>query len=187
MGNIYITRPGLDPSLSAIALAFPLDAAASSSSASFTTALHVFRGLQCVEMKIDVTLLGWSSPSPSPSPSCRPIGQEVWEGGVDASEVYSQIPAFKEFENNEDASAFSLSAIFEFGHADSKELVARGSLLLAEKVQKVAERPVKVEFGGPTSRRVPIVSMQGAGAMDVGIKAVREYGRYVVGLFENFD
>lgn len=148
--------------------------------------MHVFHGLQCVETDIDVTLLGWSSPSPSPS--SRPLGQEVWEGSVDASEAYSHVPSLKQFENNQDASAFSLSAIFEFAHAeDTEELVVRGSPLLAEKVQKVAERPVKVVSGGPTSRRAPIVSVQGAGAVEVGVRAVREYGRYVVGLFENFD
>ncbi len=62
-GNIYMNRPGLDSSLSSIALTFPHDS--TSPSGSFESVLRTFLRLQSMKTTTDVALLGLTSPSNS--------------------------------------------------------------------------------------------------------------------------
>lgn len=122
------------------------------------------------------------------SPGGRPVGHEVWDGTLSASAAYEQIPELRAFAALEDVKSFSLSAIFQIVEDEGSPLVARGSPVLTEKVQRAADdEGVKVEIGGPTSKRVPVVSVQGRDAVAVGKVAVEQYSRYIVGLFANFD
>jgi hypothetical protein len=145
-----------------------------------SSALQAFLELEKGSSICDITLLGWSSPHG------RSVGHDVWEGTVSPEAGYEDAPELKQFSALKDAKTFSLSAIFQLEETE-KPLVARGSPVLMENVQKAAAENVKVEFGGPTSRRALVASIQGKGAASVAKLSVEYYSRYVVGLFENFD
>jgi len=178
IGNIYITRAGSDSELSAIAVTLPLDAP--NSSFILSSALQVFLELEKSDTSCDVTLLGWSSPRGNS------IGHDVWEGTTAPEAGYEQAPELKQFLALEDVRTFSLSANFQFVETE-EPLIAMGSPVLMEKVRKAAAEEVKIAFGGPVSKRAPIASIQGKGAVAVGKLLAEDYSRYIVGLFENFD
>lgn len=115
----------------------------------------------------------------------------MWEGTIAAETGYEEEPELERFQGLGDVKTFSLSAVFGFVETEER-LVARGSPVLTEKVRKAAvaesgDWDVDVEFGGPMSRRVPVASVEGKGAVAVGKSTVQQYSRYVVGMFENFD
>jgi len=175
IGNIYITRIGADTELSPIAICC-------APGSSITAALNLFKALSHSKTACGITLVDWSTPFGA----ARSVGREVWEGTLDAADGYKAAPRLKEFAGLEDAAAFSLSAIFEVGEATG-QLVASGSPVLTDKVQRAAEGAAKVEFGGVGSKRAPVVRVSGRDAVEVGKVAVEQYSRYIVGLFENFD
>jgi len=175
IGNIYITRLGSDTELSAIAVC-------SAPGSSITAALNLFKALLHSQTACNITLVNWSTPFGK----ARSVGREVWEGMLAAADGYEAAPRLKEFAGLEDAQTFSLSAIFEVGEG-SGQLVASGSPVLTDKVQRAAEGAAKVEFGGVGSKRAPVVRVCGSDAAEVGKVAVEQYSRYIVGLFENFD
>ncbi|RDW57629.1 hypothetical protein BP6252_13711 [Coleophoma cylindrospora] len=178
IGNIYITRAGSDSELSAIAVTFPLDS--SNCWATLSSALQVFLDLESIHTSCDITLLGWSSPHDNP------IGHNVWEGAISLAAGYEQAAELKQFASLEDVRNFSLSANFQLLETD-EPLVAKGSPVLIQKLQEAAAGQVKVILESPISKRVPVLSIQGKGAIAVAKLSVEYYSRYVVGLFENFD
>jgi hypothetical protein len=143
-------------------------------------ALRVFLRFEKINTSCDITLVGWSSIKG------RSIGQDVWEGSISRDAGYEVAPELKQFLALEDARAFSLSAIFQFAETE-KALIATGSPVLMEKVRNAAAAEIKVEFRTLVSRRAPVASIQGKGAVSVGKLSVENYSRYVAGLFENFD
>ncbi|KAF6219066.1 hypothetical protein HO133_005610 [Letharia lupina] len=183
VGNVYITRPGTDPSVCAIALTFPLDSSSSSPHDTFSGALHTFLELLHTTTGCDVSLLGWSSLGNST------VGRDVWEEGLSVHEAYEEFPELKAFDGRGDVSAFGCSALLELIEVDGAALVVRGDALLAEKARGYlpAHGSVAVAGEGPNSSRCPVVSICGDGAIGVGKKVVIDYSEYVAKLFENFD
>lgn len=180
MGNIYITRQGSDPSLSGIALTFPLDSSPSPHN-SFSGALHTFLELLQTKTKCELCLLGWSSPGQSK------VGQDVWEEEVSVEAAYEEFPELKCFDGRDDVSTFGCSALLEIIEVEGAALEVRGSPLLAEKARSYVPGSGTVGGEGPTSSRCPVVSICGEGAVGVGKRVVVEYSEYVAKLFENFD
>lgn len=187
--NISITRPGTDPSLSGIALTFPLDSSSSSSSSSsphdsFTGALHTFLELLHTTTKCEVSLLGWSSPAQST------IGRDVWEEDVSAEDAYAAFPVLKESDDaRHDVSEFDCAALLEIGEVKGAKLEVRGSPLLVEKARAYLpagyDGTGRGEGLGPG--RCPALRVWGDGAVGVGKRVVVDYSEYVAKLFENFD
>lgn len=125
--------------------------------------------------------MGWSSPNWST------IGHDVWEDTVSINDAYEKDVDLKTFQNEEDASEFSLSALIEVVENDEAEVVIKGSSLLAEKARSAINVPVSVESGGPTSSRCPVISIHGQEAAAVATATISAYSHYVSALFENFD
>lgn len=190
VGNIYITRPGTDASLSGIALTFPLDASSSPQHNSFSGAIHTFLELLQTNTKCEICLLGWSSPGNSS------VGHDVWEEEYSVEETYEKYPELKIFAGSDDVSAFGCSALLEIvevkGAAAAAALEVRGSALLAEKASAYLPANNGTVGGvggeeGPSSLRCPVLCIRGEGAVGVGKGVVVEYSEYVAKLFENFD
>ncbi|KAL9064454.1 MAG: hypothetical protein Q9161_008862 [Pseudevernia consocians] len=194
VGNIYITHPGTDKSLSAIALTYPLDTSSSSPAHNaFTGAIHTFSELLQTRTKCEICLLGWSTPGNSS------VGQDVWEDSYSLESAYEKYPELKNFDGCDDVSAFTCSALLEI-IMDVKEkekekgsgggVEVRGSALLGEKARGYLPANGTVSCGGgegPRSSRCPVVRIRGEGAVGVGKGVVVEYSEYVAKLFENFD
>lgn len=183
VGNLYITRPGTDPSLSGIALTFPLDDPSSSSAPhhSFSGALHTFLELLQTNTKCEICLLGWSSPGQSR------IGRDVWEEEVSVDEAYDAFPELKRLNGLHDVLGFGCSALLEISEVKGARLEVRGSPLLAEKARRYLPADGTVGGEGPSSSRCPVLSICGDGAVGVAKGAVVDYSEYVAKLFENFD
>ena len=177
IGNLYITRAGSDPTLSSIALSFPVD----SSTPSFSSALRTFLQLRESSHSCDISLLGWSSPGGSD------IGRDVWEGLCSRSAGYEQAPELKEFSGMEDVSIFPQAAIFDIIETESDPLVLQGSPVLTEAAKRAANKPVTVNAERWSSLRAPVLNIQGQEAVSMAKLAVEEYSRYVAALFENFN
>lgn len=160
VGNIYITRPGTDPSLSGIALTFQLDSP-SSPHDSFSGALHTYLDLLPTKTKCDICLLGWSSPRQSS------IGRDVWEEEVSVDEAYEQFPELKRLNGLHDVSEFGCSALLEIGEVEGARLEVRGSPLLVEKARIYLPADGSVGGEGPSSSRCPVLSLCGDGAEGV--------------------
>jgi len=200
LGNAYLTQPGTDPSLSGIALTFPLDGPHQPNDEGFLSALHVFESLKHVQTACDIVLLGWTSPGSSTSSPAQAIGKQVWEGEMTREDAYAAFDELRQFDNQklpklEPEEEVSLSALVEVSENEDREsqgLEVEGSFVLVEKAVRISDgvaREKKSHGGGGslTSNKAPVVRIVGKGAEEVARRLVEEYSRYVVGLFENFD
>lgn len=159
-------------------MTFSLDT--TNSSSTLSSALCIFLELEICNTSCGITLLGWSSPQG------HSLGHDAWEGNISPEASYEEAAELRQFSKLQDVATFSLSAIFQFVETE-EPLVAMGSPVLTEKVRIAAVENVKIEFGGPISRRAPAVSISGKGVNALAKLSIEYYSRYVVGLFENFD
>jgi len=196
IGNIYITQPGTDTTLSGIALTFPLDdrpGTQTHENPRFSSALHVFESLKNVKSACDVVLIGWSSPGG------REIGKAVWEGEMALEDAYSSFAELKQCGDNgsqalPNPEEVYLSAIIEVLYdgrgEDGGNLEVEGSFVLVDKAKKISggeAKERKSHHESPTSNKAPILRIEGNGSEEVARKLVVDYSHYVAGLFENFD
>ena len=136
--------------------------------------------MQCTT---DVTLLGFTSLSSNPN-----IGREVWEGDhLLSDDDYSSCPELKEFSQCQQPESLAFAARLEIEETKDEEVIVKGSPLLTDQARTAINAKVRVEDGGPVSKRCVVASVRGKEAVDVASAIVVAYGAYVKKLFDNFD
>ncbi|KAI0007416.1 hypothetical protein F4779DRAFT_514900 [Xylariaceae sp. FL0662B] len=177
-GNNYITRPGKDPELAPIAIAFPLDGGLSEYS--FASASRIFLLLSKEDLSCGLILLGWTSLG------SRIIGREIWEASASKS-PYDMPPELGTFVEMDDPKNVSLSAIVEVSEQREGVLRAKGSPILIEKARKFTKGEENISEPEVKLTRAPFVSIIGPAAESIACSLIREYSGYITALFDNFD
>ncbi|XDG07586.1 hypothetical protein ABKA04_007201 [Annulohypoxylon sp. FPYF3050] len=176
VGNNYVTRPGKDTGISPIAVAFPLDG---SSEASFTSAFRIFSLLSKLELPCDVMLVGWTSLGE------RIIGRDIWFS-IDSKSNQDVPPDLEIFKQGDSPKDVSVSAVFEVSE-QGVPLTIEASPVLLEKARSLTAAQTNLRELRPGFNRAPLISIMGTGAESIACSIIREYGAYVVALFDNFD
>lgn len=147
---------------------------------SFESALRTFLHLKSTKTTTDVILLGFSSPSKIS------IGQDVWEGAGNTSELHGRFPELKQFNDNVAPEEIAICALLEIEEGPNGPVVVSGSPPLADQARATTNTEVDVVGGGPHSSRCATARIQGTGAIEVATAVVAAYGQYVKKLFDNF-
>lgn len=177
MGNNYVTQPGKDTGISPIAIAFPLDGSAE---ASFTSAFRIFSLLSKLELPCDVMLVGWTSLGE------RMIGRDIWFS-IDIKSNQAVPPELETFKQRDSPKDVSVSAVFEVSEQEGVPLTIEGSPVILEKARSLTTAQTNLRELIPGLTRVPLISIMGTEAESIACSLIREYGAYVVALFDNFD
>ncbi|KAI1077020.1 hypothetical protein F5B20DRAFT_583758 [Whalleya microplaca] len=178
VGNNYITRPGKDPELAPIAIAFPLDGGLSESS--FASALRIFLLLSNEDLACDLTLLGWTSLA------SRIVGREIWEASVTKTScnVPPELEPFAEMDNPKNV---SVSAVVEVSEEKEGVLRVKGSPILVQKARRLATAQESIFEPEGKLTRAPFISIIGPAAESTACSLIKEYSAYITALFDNFD
>ncbi|KAI0897250.1 hypothetical protein F4806DRAFT_461442 [Annulohypoxylon nitens] len=176
-GNNYITRPGKDTGISPIAVAFPLDGSAK---ASFTSAFRIFSLLSKLELPCDAMLVGWTSLGEGM------IGRDIWFS-IDTPSNHGIPPELVSFKQRDSPKDVSVSAVFEVSEQEGVPLKIEGSPVLLEKARNLTKAQTNLRELRSEFARAPYISIVGTEAESIACSIIREYGAYVVALFDNFD
>lgn len=182
-GNVSVKIPGRDPSLSAIAVRFPLDDSENpaNSKTSLSVLLNQFgSGLSC-----DVFLLGWLTSKH------ETFALEAAQAPSDNNPI--RLQEIESFVKTADLVELPLSAIIDVwsGVEEGNTLLLHGSPVLADKAEGLAREVnesivpnVRLDY---TVRMAPLLHVEGKEALEVGFRLMKRYMDYVVTLFDNFD
>ncbi|KAI0110761.1 hypothetical protein GGR51DRAFT_75763 [Nemania sp. FL0031] len=181
MGNVYLSKPGRDPTLANIAIAFPIDT--HDSSQSFTSAFLTFHRLRQEEVICGVTLMGFTSLQG------EAVGLEAWDNSIaiPKESTSSRTTILSQFSHLPSPVTFAFSAIFQPSERVDTPLSLSGSLILTLKAQNLIDNAKAWRVRTQEFRRAPRLQVDGSGAEDLTRNVIYAYSEYIAALFDNFD
>lgn len=184
-GNLYLTRSGRDSQLAAMAIEFPVDEGVSPST--FSSAFRVFSHLASEDLICDITLVGWTCLNG------KPIGRDLWQSftplKMKQHESVAEAPAeLDQFASLPNVSDLPLSALFAISENEEQALRISGSpVITSATAPSTGDNDVQIVPSPSKPRRAPAVEILGRNAERCSRQMIRDYAKYVVALFDNFD
>lgn len=184
MGNIYLTRPGTDPNLPSLGLAFAVD-----NPDGFVArrgAIKTFLSLQKqTTMPCGISLFGFSSLGGGD------IGYQVWSGTATAQDARERYPCLKDFAMFPPVNHYPFSAVISIAKVSNVPTSYCGDLAAEHHMRVVLSsfglEAVPINLNMQISTRAPGLLVHGPAAVTVASAFVLSYSEYVAGMFDNFD
>ncbi|KAJ5926700.1 hypothetical protein N7516_008473 [Penicillium verrucosum] len=169
VGNIYLTRPGTDPNLPSLGLAFAVD-----NPDGFVArrgAIKTFLSLQKqTTMPCGISLFGFSSLGGGD------IGYQVWSGTATAQDALNHYPF---------SAVISIAKVSNVPTSYCGDLAAEHHMRVV--LSSFGLEAVPINLNMQISTRAPGLLVHGPAAVTVASAFVLSYSEYVAGMFDNFD
>ncbi|KAI8957735.1 hypothetical protein F5Y11DRAFT_352218 [Daldinia sp. FL1419] len=178
IGNIYMSRSGLDVDIAPIAVTFPLDGGLSVST--FTTAFRIFSLLSEVSLPCSIVIVGWFCLRE------RQLGKVFWD--MSAAGPLQKVPSqLQGFQENIHPKDISFSAVCRVTEEEGVPLQLEGSPILIKMARGFMTTEADIDISRWRAPRAPWVTIMGPGAEALALSTIKEYSAYIGAIFNNFD